>query len=892
MATKENKKRLPLIRGLIENNSNPSVIYKEVLLLIASHTNADIISINSKTGEEFRINNDTKQLKYYNLFNRLAIKDYSLKFESYALSWPTVSRDLEAQHDYQFLAALYYAGLKSYYLFPFFDESGIAGVIQLGYRKKNDREIVVFLNYVSRLLSSNAKNEIDNKISSININNLDLNKFGNLIVIRTDIKLRIVDIYGDSKTILGLNERDLYLDSNIWKNIFIKKEFRKLKKLIIQNSRILKRFSTEVEIINSKTNQKKYLQIHAIPLFDKMNNFQGWQGVGVDITDRVLTSLKLKKQSKRLDALLNLSNSLSFIREPSKASLASISYLSKATNSCCGLFIHYPNNINNPEILSSFGIGLDDLSSLRQLIVGQDLFKSYFKSHSSKVFSDISKAEGPVRELSKAKFFKSLLLNPVISESKSGTDEYLGLIVLFSRTINNYNSDDIQTVQAASNQISLYLKQSRLWQKEKDKKHEKEVLYQLNSKIFRFASMEEIAESSFTILTKHLSLKRFWMGTLNEQGTHIKGIFGKGPAMRGNVNKTQIELELRHDFLDEVISEKKPVIVNKGTKMICSGLDKIIMKLNLEVFIILPIINYDQIIGIMILEPKLSSSYFLKQKINFLTSFCSELASIIVSKKYEDKLNESDKMQMAQLFSSGMSHNFNNVLQAIMSQASLLKTYLSSIDPKLANIADQILKTSNNGAKIIKQLSSYSLPININYEVINIQSLLNDSQDYLRSLITNKNIFFNLLVNKNKNLFLKGDYYKIQNLIKNILLNSNESCKDNEKDYFIKITSKLVYLSSNELSYENVPGEYVKIIIEDNGEGMDEVTAKRCFEPFFTTKNTDKISGLGLQGSGLGLSEAYAIALEHKGFISVQSIKNVGSVFNIFLPIYKKNSNN
>jgi signal transduction histidine kinase len=77
-------------------------------------------------------------------------------------------------------------------------------------------------------------------------------------------------------------------------------------------------------------------------------------------------------------------------------------------------------------------------------------------------------------------------------------------------------------------------------------------------------------------------------------------------------------------------------------------------------------------------------------------------------------------------------------------------------------------------------------------------------------------------------------------------------------------------------SYQLLPGKYVKISMSDTGIGMDEATSKKIFEPFFTTRKNN--------GTGLGLTSAYLIIKNHKGFITVSSIKGKGSVFTIYLP--------
>jgi PAS domain S-box-containing protein len=70
----------------------------------------------------------------------------------------------------------------------------------------------------------------------------------------------------------------------------------------------------------------------------------------------------------------------------------------------------------------------------------------------------------------------------------------------------------------------------------------------------------------------------------------------------------------------------------------------------------------------------------------------------------------------------------------------------------------------------------------------------------------------------------------------------------------------------------------LEITVEDNGPGMDEMTATRAFEPFFSTKPPG-------QGTGLGLSVSYYIIHdEHSGEMKVNSTPGNGAKFTITLP--------
>jgi signal transduction histidine kinase len=72
--------------------------------------------------------------------------------------------------------------------------------------------------------------------------------------------------------------------------------------------------------------------------------------------------------------------------------------------------------------------------------------------------------------------------------------------------------------------------------------------------------------------------------------------------------------------------------------------------------------------------------------------------------------------------------------------------------------------------------------------------------------------------------------------------------------------------------------QYLCIRVTDQGEGIQSEHLPHIFEPFYTTK------GIG-EGTGLGLSVSYGIIEEHRGWITVESKVDCGSIFSVFVPI-------
>ena len=77
---------------------------------------------------------------------------------------------------------------------------------------------------------------------------------------------------------------------------------------------------------------------------------------------------------------------------------------------------------------------------------------------------------------------------------------------------------------------------------------------------------------------------------------------------------------------------------------------------------------------------------------------------------------------------------------------------------------------------------------------------------------------------------------------------------------------------------ETCSRDELRIVIEDDGPGMDEQTAARVFEPFFTTK-------LEGEGTGLGLALCYKLMQAHAGRIELTTGSGQGAQFTLILPV-------
>ena len=589
-----------------------------------------------------------------------------------------------------------------------------------------------------------------------------------------------------------------------------------------------------------------------------------------------LNEEEITAQRSRIQALYEVARSLVINLDPAVVTLKGLKALIRATKSDSGLGCFYDETTGKLELVAAEGLSQDYIDKVVGVIEGgKSLVRYAVENKQGMLIDNVQEDPRAASDIARKEGLESTIVIPLIFES-----QVLGAIVTFCKERNSYVEEDFDLVAAACSQIALALKQAETYQAERESAESVGTLYRLSHELAKVMAPEDIASHAFPIIQEELSCKRMWLGIINEQGTHLVGKGGFGPGIRKGVVDIQVELDLQHDFLDEAIQTKRAVIVETDQKMECSGLTRLVNRLELGSIVIVPLVSLGQVVGVFIVEPSLGSRVFIERKLGLLSNMASEMGSVIIARRFEARMAEADKMRMAGLLASGVAHNFNNMLQAVMGQASLIEMQLPA-DSNLSESARTIIDSASKGASLIKQLLSFSVDSSSEREIIRIDKMLKDSNEFYKSVVGG-NILLEIQVEDDIPP-INADYSGVQHALTNLVVNAKEAVLSGGGSY-VRINASVVRIRSGEVDPELSPGRYVRIDVEDDGIGLDEEQLARCFEPFYTTKNVDTSTGIGFEGSGLGLSSAYSIIRQHDGIVKVRSVPEEGTVFSLYIP--------
>jgi PAS domain S-box-containing protein len=243
-------------------------------------------------------------------------------------------------------------------------------------------------------------------------------------------------------------------------------------------------------------------------------------------------------------------------------------------------------------------------------------------------------------------------------------------------------------------------------------------------------------------------------------------------------------------------------------------------------------------------------------------------------KRLEDQLRQSQKMESIGTLAGGISHDFNNILTAIIGYGSLLQMKMKDDDPLKHNV-DQILASANRAASLTQGLLAYSRKQVLNPQRINLNDIIVKVERLLSRLI-GEDVEFKCILT-DEDVTVLADAGQLEQILMNLATNARDAMPDGG---YLYIETRRVDLDEALAKAHDVrkPGAYAQVLVTDSGMGMDQKTRERIFEPFFTTKDVGK-------GTGLGLAMVYGIIKQHNGFVEVESEIGMGTTLKIYLPL-------
>ncbi len=236
---------------------------------------------------------------------------------------------------------------------------------------------------------------------------------------------------------------------------------------------------------------------------------------------------------------------------------------------------------------------------------------------------------------------------------------------------------------------------------------------------------------------------------------------------------------------------------------------------------------------------------------------------ITEQKEERERAARADKLRALGQLASGVAHDFNNSLAAILGRAQLLRRQTK--DDALVRNIEIIQTAAEDAAATVRRIQTFARKSPAKeFEMLDVSSLLTDAIEITRTRWENearlRGLDYQVALQAESGQFTFGSASELREVFVNLIVNAVDAMPN-----------------GGGLSISSVrEGARLCLRFADTGTGMPDDVRQKIFDPFFTTK--------GAQGTGLGLSVSYSIIERHEGSISVASELGEGTVFSIDLP--------
>jgi two-component system sensor kinase FixL len=239
------------------------------------------------------------------------------------------------------------------------------------------------------------------------------------------------------------------------------------------------------------------------------------------------------------------------------------------------------------------------------------------------------------------------------------------------------------------------------------------------------------------------------------------------------------------------------------------------------------------------------------------------------AKRHREELAHVSRVASIGEMASGLAHEINQPLTAIVSYADACRLMLESGREKkevLLSSLEEISRQGERAGDIIHRLREFVTRGKLERHPVNVNARVHDVLDMLGYELRSHEIDVQLKLAESLPL-VEGDKVQIEQVIFNLVRNAIEAMEAREP------ASRRLTIGTASVQ---APEPAIEMYVRDTGEGVSPEASERLFDAFYSTKRN---------GMGLGLSITRTIVNAHGGRIWASAEKNGGTILRFTLPL-------
>jgi signal transduction histidine kinase/CheY-like chemotaxis protein len=225
------------------------------------------------------------------------------------------------------------------------------------------------------------------------------------------------------------------------------------------------------------------------------------------------------------------------------------------------------------------------------------------------------------------------------------------------------------------------------------------------------------------------------------------------------------------------------------------------------------------------------------------------------------------------MFAASITHDFNNVLSAIVGYGELALDELPEDSPARIQI-QRLLTASDRARQLVRRVLTFDLHRGTRNAHLDIGPITREVLDQIRATLP---AGIAIRIRDSEALqAIRGDATEVHQVVMNICSNAVRAMPDGG-NLEVAVENVVIQRRQSASVGELTPGQWVRLSITDSGVGMPPALLAMIFEPFSSTKVVE-------HGTGIGLAVVKNIVGSMRGAITVASEVGVGSTFSLYWP--------
>jgi len=241
----------------------------------------------------------------------------------------------------------------------------------------------------------------------------------------------------------------------------------------------------------------------------------------------------------------------------------------------------------------------------------------------------------------------------------------------------------------------------------------------------------------------------------------------------------------------------------------------------------------------------------------------------------ESELHQVEQLQTVGELTSGIAHDFGNLLSIIVGYTTMAEDLSGDCDPELLRILEEIRDAADRAAHLSGDLLRFSRRSRTKPENLDLDAVVGELMDLLNVCVSGHGRV-SWQPSDTPLPAIRAERGRLERVLLNLAVNAGDAISAGG-ELTIRARSVNFGGESGRRHTGIRPGPYVELTVKDNGCGMSPAVRSRIFERFFTTKSEHA-------GTGLGLWTVQGIIADLGGAIEVDTEEGKGTTFRIYLP--------